>query len=280
MKIFTIPFLGFILIGCIQKVEPEQNFGEEVSQSSIEEAMNLASPQHPADMLVGEFVFSELSAQVEGGSPFVAGQRAITITGREDHSDHVLFSFVEEVSELKNGELVSSSKEYVTKVNLSQSPQSYGFSDPYELISQSRVSRSQVFRSQVSQNQKSQNRVTYHSFTSKEVFWPVPRWVRERPHCGGLGDQMCAQGIPARQFTYSKVTWVGPTGTKQDFVVVLSAVTPFLASQLMICVEGFVPFQGQRVRLTQCDETKDFKFGSLPNTSSDDSIEPAHLANF
>lgn len=268
MKNFTLIlslFLGFKLFGCLQSPPVEQSFGPEFDKSTVENSFNELKSASPYSIEIGEFAYLEKLQQIENNPADIIFQRGDTVTGKKEESDHYVLTLVSEIRELIDGSLKPSRTENEailpkpTSVEQLANTLTKSFSKNQTAL-KSFATAYKTASSYLKEDQA--QKVTFHNLEIKKILYPVPDLTKKRSNCGGLSSEHCKNGIPSVQVSFDRVTWEPRGGDKSSFRFVVSEHSPYLASQLSACVQSKIDFQGQRVRVTQCELIKDFTWGT------------------
>lgn len=281
----ALVFCGLVLSSCLKPPSYEQDFGSEVSREAILKALNEAPYPSPYTIEPGEFAYFDKLQTIENLNPNVVAQRGHTIMSKVDRGDHYLLTMVTETKEWVDGAMKPSRKEselVLPKMNIMalalwlQSPATLlsAWTKPWQQdpalaplrqVSQERQVESwseKVFRLFVAPS--SEGRISYHNLKVEELIFPVPLLVSRRVDCGGLTHAICQGGIPAQKVSFDMVRWESRGGDKSSFYYIYSDRVPYLAGQLEACAESKIDYQGQRVRVRQCERAQDFTMGSKP----------------
>lgn len=276
LRIFALcPLLLFM--SCLKPPEIDQDFGPEIAKSEVEKALNSIPTASPYSIETGEFVFVERIQQIESSAAQVIFQRGDTVTSKTEESDHYVLTIVTEIRELVDGAFKPSRKE--EQVTLSKPQNVFQLANLFSLEQQPKINRQShsatSIRSQ-SLGVKSEapaNRITYHNLSTKDLLFPTPALTKERPNCGGLSVEMCQSGIPATLVTFDVVVWEERGGDKSSYQFILTKHVPFFASQVSSCVSGKLDYMGQRVSIVQCENVRDFTWGTPEENSAPFSLK-------
>jgi hypothetical protein len=264
----TLQAIVFVLIftGCMKEPDFEQDFGDEVAAQEIDKVLNdiYDSTASPYDIKKGEFSYLERTQEIESFPPILLLQKADTVTNRVDTPNEIVFTIVSEIRELIDGQMKPSREEREVPLRKPTTPSPMAAGDTPAEGPPGAVNEKQLlsWKSIRQQDVQTKARVTYHRLTKKDDFIQVPPLVQTHPNCGGLGTHDCFAPLPVSILRFDRVDWEGETGSKTSYLFVFSPKVPYFASQLLGCAETTVPYEGQRVKLRQCDEVKDFIFGS------------------
>lgn len=288
MKSLGIPQLLKILVvalsvtgasSCMKDPELKPDFGPEITSEDYARAMNQVELPDPYTIKKGEFAYFTQETYLEG-RPFNLDRRwAYTVTNKVDDvaNNEWVFTYLREMREYVGGqEKVSTdtSTARLTKkaasidstdlslLALSAEKKGISFSEVRPLRSLSKI-----------QAQAAQKEKTYHNLKLQKGFFPTPEFVQNRANCGGRDPGKCKDPLKVAVLSYDVVDWK----ENQKFHVewVISPEIPYFGSARLnladpedsfpgvvrSCVSTNLPVQGQRVRVTQCDELKDFTFG-------------------
>jgi hypothetical protein len=241
-----LAILVVFLSSCMKEPKFEQEFGPEVSAQEVDKAIREVETVSPYTIKQGEFAYLERTTQVETQPAIVVLQRGDTITEKTEDSDNYIFTIVSDLVELIDGQMKPSRKESTATLPKEQTGP---------------VVHSMSLQSVHALDGTDAKKVTYHNLQKGSSFYPVPGLVQRRANCGGLSEKLCMGPLPVTRLSFDKVEWKGEVGTKTSFLFVFSKDIPYFASQLLGCAETMVPYQDQRVHVTQCEEIKDFTAG-------------------
>jgi hypothetical protein len=257
--------LSLFSVSCLKPPETKQNFGPEVDKSSVEKALNDIKTASPYSIEVGEFAYMEKLQQVESNPADVIFQRGDTIVSKREEPDYYVLTLVTEIREKIDGVFKPSKKEteaILPKINsmeqlafsvIQNKSRDFAKIKSFEPSSIIRISQSDT---------SAKEKVTFHNLEVQNIRFPVPDLVKKRQNCGGLIADHCTNGIPATQISFDRVVWEERGGDKSSFRFTISEHSPYLASQLSACVQSRIDYQGQRIRVTQCELIKDFTWGT------------------
>jgi len=254
-----------IMTGCLKPPEITQDFGPEVNKALVEKAFTELRSASPYRIEVGEFAYMEKLQQVESNPADVIFQRGDTVTGKKEEPDHYVLTLVTEIRERMDGALKPSRKETeailpkVKSIEQLALETTKNTAPTYLKLTKFEIP---LAKSLKNIEEPALQRVTYHNLNIKTMILPTPDLVKKRSNCGGLSTAHCQNGIPSVELSFDKVIWTERGGDKSSFRFTVSEYSPFLASQLSACVQSKVDFQGQRVRVTQCEFIKDFTWGN------------------
>lgn len=249
MKRLVAALLGLAVAACVKEPDFKQDFGPEVSAQAVDRAIRDAETPSPYEIRAGEFSYMERTTKLENYPPAVVFQSADTVLSKETDPDdprYWKFRIVAEIVELIEGQMVSSSKEYTPRLLKEGEPNVASMA--WEPV------RTRALDAAA-------EKVTYHRLKREASLFPVPVLVQRRSDCGRLEDAICRGGLPVTRLSFDKVIWEDGVGTKTSFLFVFSAAAPYFSSQLLGCAQTTVPYEGQRINVTQCEEVRDFTFG-------------------
>jgi len=282
----ALAFYSLAVSSCLKPPSYEQDFGAEVSREAILKALNDAPYPSPYTIEPGEFAYFDKLQTIESLNPHVVAQKGHTIMSKVDRGDHYLLTMVTETKEWVDGAMKPSRKEselVLPKMNIMalalwlQSPATLlsTWTKPWQQDPQLECLRQRDQRPQAQSwsekifslfvTQSSEGRVSYHNLKVEELTFPVPLLVSRRVDCGGLASSICQGGIPAQKVSFDIVRWESRGGDKSSFYYIYSDRVPYLAGQLEACAESKIDYQGQRVRVRQCERAQDFTMGSKPS---------------
>ena len=71
----VIPFLFFVFLGCIKTPEHKADYGPEVSEDEVDEALYKLGTPSPLLIEKGEFAYSVYSQAIDTGASRIVGQQ-------------------------------------------------------------------------------------------------------------------------------------------------------------------------------------------------------------
>lgn len=274
------------LLSCMKDPELKPDFGPEITSADYAAAMSQVELPDPYTIKKGEYVYLTTETFLEG-RPFNLDRRwAYTVTNKEDDvpNNEWIFTYIYELREYIGGqEKISTNtstarleKKAAVVETTGPSPMAQ-FNPPAGIAAASKgISFSEVRPLEALnkvQARAATNEKTYHNLKLLKGFYPTPDFVQSRPDCGRKDPAKCKDPLKAAVLSYDVVDWK----ENQKFHVewVISPEIPYFGSSqlnltdpnesfpgvLRSCVSTNLPIQGQRVRVTQCDELKDFTFG-------------------
>ena len=107
-------------------------------------------------------------------------------------------------------------------------------------------------------------RWTFHNLQVNNTKVPLPSMVNLRSDCGRQKGP-CGVPLNATNVTWDQVDWTSEQyPVKYSFNLIFSGEVPFYANLLMSCVTTTIPFNNERISVTQCDNVRDFTHGQAP----------------
>lgn len=287
------PLFVFLVVGCMKDPELKPDFGPEVTNQDYANAISQVELPDPYTIKKGEFAYFTQETYLEG-RPFNLDKRwAYTVTNKEDDvaNNQWVFTYSRETREYAGGQekisidestarlekqapLVDSTNlsplsqltintfDNLVSINSQDAKNSFAISEVSPLTSLSKI--------QASANEK---KISFHNLRVQKGFFPTPEFVQQRANCGGKDPAKCKDPLKVHLLSYDMVDWEQNQKFKVEWVI--SPEAPYFGSTrlnlaapnesfpgvLRSCATTDIPIQGQRVRVTQCDELKDFTFG-------------------
>ena len=241
-----LAILVAFLSSCMKQPDFKQNFGPEVAATAVDSAIKGVESPSPFSIKQGEFSYLERSTKLENQQPVVVLQRGDSVTSKTEDAEKYMFTIVSDLVELINGQMKPSRKE--TQATLAKH---------VAAVATQSIQWQKIRTRDVTSSQK----VTYHNLKREEGFVSVPPLVQRRADCGGLADKSCTAPLAATRLSFDKVEWDGDAGNKISYLFIFSKDVPFFSNQVLGCADTTVPYEGQRIHVTQCEEIKDFAFG-------------------
>ncbi len=279
MKYFFLAISVLALNACMQKPDPKPNYGPESNPDSINQAF-AEFTNDPSTINKGEFVYLESTFQIASLPPKLSFQLGETVTNKVENSTGWVLTIVQEnvmqenekpvVSKTERRACVPRIKTEDCQVEVfnnpnnqsNQFPQSLNFRLNKNISSPKPIKIKEFLQTLVSEKpiKPTAQRISYHNLIKEDVTFPLPNLVRLRSNCGGLAR---CQNLRAMSVSVDKVIWESDEkGTKTTFRFIWSPDAPYFASQLLGCAQTWMDIQGQTAPVTQCEEVKDFTFGT------------------
>lgn len=283
--------------GCMKEPELKADFGPEVSSREFSQKLNEIEGPNPYSIKKDEYAYFIRSTVLQNQIYQLDKRWAYTVTNKTEDARDYIFTYVKETRELVGDqEKISQNQSEVrlakqqaqqqptqfqslTKLGSVFSPLNLDFGFARRLSLSQFQFRPTVFRTapivQMStltpfaDRPAAEGRVTFHNLKLEQTNIPVPEFVQQRADCGGLTPDKCRGALKAYVMTFDQVQWDGNEGQRYSVLWVFSPDVPYFGSTMFPSPAGVfkscgttqVPFQGQRVKVTQCDEIKDFTFG-------------------
>jgi|GEM_PF-4972883 len=103
---------------------------------------------------------------------------------------------------------------------------------------------------------------SYHNVTKTYSTMPLPSMVNLRSDCGGRLNP-CQTPMRVIQVTWDQVDWSSEAyPVKYSYKLIFSPEAPFHSSLIVSCGTTTIPYNSQRISVMQCENVKDFAFGS------------------
>ncbi|MCS6837858.1 MAG: hypothetical protein NZ480_03330, partial [Bdellovibrionaceae bacterium] len=226
-----------------------------------EDALKKAPSVDPLTIHPGEFAYWTTHQKIERLSQQIILQKAITVTQRKEDHQYVYLTLVTELRELVAGEFKPSKNEQEFRILKEAKTTSHPLEidnewSPFTQYFQTTFSPLWLQKSARSQT----SQPSYFNLKVRKLLYPTPTLVRQRPNCGGLSP--CQDTIEAQEIRFDQVRWESRGGDKTSFQIIYSNQVPYLANRLKICIESKIDYQGNRIKIQQCEEVEDFNKGS------------------
>ena len=251
MKILRLRYLGVLAIclwGCMKNPEYTQDFGPEVSEDAITQAVNDAPTADVYSIKKGEYASSQKTQQIQANQSTVIYQESNTVTDKTEDTTTFYFTIVKKINELIDGQMKPSTSE----IHATLPKQTTA---PATSIEVPTVSMESIH------TQAADGSVTFHNLRVESISVAIPSLVLQRSDCGGLPTDVCHSSLPAKRISFDQVHWSDGVGTKYAVSFTISAAVPFFAAHLQQCLEANIPYQQQLVHVIQCDSMVDFTAG-------------------
>lgn len=287
-----LPVVAIAASGCMKEPELKADFGPEITSADFSNKLAEIEGPDPYTIKKNEYAYFIRSTVLQDQIYQLDKRWAYTVTNKtEDANDHI-FSFVKETREyIGDQEKISQNQSEVrltkrstntssiaTPVSMSPLSLAAGVQSSLDIqrlrfrpsetrtIPIVQMSTLTPFAFRPASNEK----VTFHNLKLEQTHVPVPDFVRQRANCGGLTNEKCRAALKAYVMTFDQVQWTGTEGQRYSVLWIFSPDIPYFGSTmfpspagvLKSCGTTQVPYEGQRVKVTQCDEIKDFTFGS------------------
>ncbi|MBX3018330.1 MAG: hypothetical protein KF767_10600 [Bdellovibrionaceae bacterium] len=268
-----LPLVALAAAGCMKEPELKADFGPEVTSAEFSSKLSEIEGPDPYTIKKDEYAYFIRSTVLQDQVYQLDKRWAYTVTNKtEDANDHI-FSFVKETREyVGDQEKISQNQSEVRLTKRSSNTSSLKLSQlqfrPTETRTAPIVQMSTL--TPFAYRPASTEKVTFHNLKLEKTYVPVPDFVKQRANCGGLSSEKCRGALKAFVMTFDQVQWTGNEGQRFSVLWIFSPDIPYFGSTmfpspagvLKSCGTTQVPYEGQRVKVTQCDEIKDFTFGS------------------
>lgn len=267
------------LVGCMKDPELKPNFGPESSAAEFSQKMATIESPSPFTMKKDE-LSSMTSSTVLADQVYQLNRRTILkVNAAGDSGSDYLVTYSKEIHEFLGGDEKISASE--RDIRIAKSAATTASISPFSLINDplagfdsgiqklTALERITHLTPQAYKTFSADNRTTFHNLTVEKGTTPVPDFVQQRTDCGGFNSQKCRSGLKTYIVKFDQVDWSGDSGQRVSVMWMISPDVPYSASAMFpkigglikSCASAQVPYQGQRVKVTQCDEIKDFTFG-------------------
>ncbi len=286
----ALPFLIFVLTGCIDTRTAPVEYGAKASPVDIIEALNKPiENMYATDIKVGEFVAMETTQDLAYGAVFnLIGDSGATITDRREDANRVVYTGVlNELQYNQDGSYAQTIKEgdvlCASKVQCAcgecKAPEEASKSAPAlankplmpSIARDTLVSKPTGKDSAKSLGYTEPNKVlslaaasaapSYHHFSTWVTKEVPPKRVRNQPNCLGIPGCM----INVYHVNFDQVEWASdPRGNKVHVEATLSPDVPYLSRNLSTCQTLLVNIgdSGSNILLKQCSNVFDFRYGA------------------
>lgn len=292
--------VAFLPLACMKETELVADFGPEVTTEGFRKLVKPEPPTFES-VRANEFGYAVRETFVDG-RPFAINYRwGFTVTSRTELSDRYIVGLNHELREYSGGQEKTSTKKGEIAVGKSVPPPTPASvtashyptresarraladtSPQHPKAKSSLVSFSplSLFARNSLQALEAPIRRTMHNLSFTKGTFPIPEFVKQRANCGGLSASVCSSGVlKAFHLTYDEVEWTATGGQKYSISRVYSSEIPFFASidsplvltsdidyfypgVIQACIKTDMPYNGVTIQITQCDEIKDFTFGT------------------
>ena len=286
----ALPFLIFVLTGCIDTRTAPVEYGAQASPIDILNALNKPTEHMTAtDIKVGEFVAMETTQDLAYGAVFnLIGDSGATITDRREDANRVVYAGVlNELNYNQDGSYAQTIKEGDV-LCASKTPCACGECKPPESASKTApalankplmpsIARDTLITKPTGQDPAkslgytepgqvlslaaASAAPTYHHFSTWVTKEAPPARVMKQPNC--LNIPGCA--INVTHVNFDQVDWrTDPLGNKVHVEATLSPDVPYLSRNLSTCQTLLVNIgdTGSNILLKQCSNVFDFRFGA------------------
>lgn len=243
---FSIPIALAYFSGCIKppKVDPGQ-LGPEASEIDMEKAVSRAYyGLNPWNAYLGQKIISDTNMRVESNDQvqFLA-RTTVTLMKREEPSPTKLKLWAQACVEGPEGQ--PPKKTDLSPIEFSRPASlNINLNSPQFIQSDTSATRTPV-------------KTTYHNLEVQTGVMDPPAAVKVKPDCGG---------VPNCQMRFVKVNYDEALWYSSDeyeinrWSFTVSRDAPFLGYMVEKCLASFVPYQGRRVYVRQCQFARDFEF--------------------
>ncbi len=284
-KVLSTILLALIVIpaGCMKEPDLKPDFGPEVTSADYAAAISQVELPDPYTIQKGEYAYFTTETYLEG-RPYNLDKRwAYTVTDKVDDAanNQWIFTYLQEIREYEGGQEKVSTN--TSSVRLEKKAAVVNTSDLSPLAQFKMMDRAKkgISISEVNpirslgkiQAQAAEKRTSFHNLKVEKGFFPTPDFVQQRSDCGRKDPAKCKDPLKVSVLSYDMVSWDDMQKYHVEWVI--SPDAPYFGSTrlnlndpnesfpgvLRSCASTNLPVQGQRVRVTQCDELKDFTFG-------------------
>lgn len=260
-----LPVLMIALVGCMEKPSHAPDYGPEIAVQDVNDALLALGESDPETVMPGEFRYYVLTQSIDQGAfaiTFDIGRTVTAVRNRPENT-YVEMDYIDQIREFKPDQVVTSSEQAAGM----RFPK---LSAPPELSLKALQEKIRVSSSKQMHPTSEGPRVSYHNLRSDRGIIPIPEGVRARADCGGLPRAICAcnQGLcdgflRVNRVSFDEVVWESSDrGKKTSYSVVVSAEAPYFSQQISLCIQQWIDFAGRVVPVTQCQDVKDFRFGT------------------
>lgn len=282
--------------GCMKEPELKPNFGPEVSSSEFGKLLNQIESPDPYTIKKNEYSYFIRSTVLQDQVYQLDRRWAYTVTNKTEDAQDYIFTYVKELREISGDqEKISQKQEDVRLTKKAPAADVAAFFAP--VLRQNTPSvHLRTLQSAVDMGTSlfiptpsrtvpittmstltpfayrpmAEGRTTFHNLKLERSNVPVPEFVQQRSNCGGLSEEKCRSALKAFVLSFDQVSWDSEQGQRYSVIWIFSPDVPYFASTMFpspagmikACATTQIPYQGQRVKVTQCDEIKDFTFGT------------------
>lgn len=289
---WTLAAAALTAAGCMKEPELKADFGPEVSSAEFSQKLAQIEGPDPYTIKKDEYAYFIRSTVLQDQVYQLDKRWAYTVTNKTEDANDYIFTYVKETREYVGDQEKISQNQTDVRLSKKSSSGSAGAAmavdlSPLRLTAIEKVAsglRRFQFYPRESRTAPivqmstltpfafrpaSSERVTFHNLKLEKTYVAVPDFVQQRANCGGLSDEKCRSALKAYVLTFDQVQWQGDQGQRYSALWIFSPDVPYFGSTmfpspagvLKSCGTTQIPFQGQRVKVTQCDEIKDFTFG-------------------
>ena len=239
---------------CMKKPDHTPNYGEEVANQKVLEAIDEIGTVDPVTIKKCEFVSKDTYQSIESSVPQIIQQKALTVTEVQETTTAFLFTIIKTIKKLENGTWKDPISETI-KSELKKNPQSLSLQKKILILSNTDDNSIHPLGST-----GTPGKYTYHNLKKEYIDYPIPSAVKDSSNCGGLAR--CDRPLRAIKVSFDRVYWeTADRGQKTSLQFIATPDAPYFASQLSGCAQSWIDYAGRVVSVTECDEVKDFKFG-------------------
>ena len=258
---------------CMKAPDLKADFGPEVSNQELAKLLSEVETPDPYTIKAGEYAYFTRSTNIADQIYQIDQRWAYTITSKTEEANDYVFKYVKDLREYIDGHEKPSS--YQHTVRLEKKPtNSISSMTPTEFAKTFHQSAALdpimtlgALNTNGSSIRPAGKRVTFHNAKLQKGHVPVPDFVQ---NCGRLPSDKCRGALKAFTLSFDQVVWDGDQGQKYSVSWLFSPDVPFFGSTMFpdppgviqSCSSTQLPYQGQRIKVTQCDEIKDFTFGA------------------
>ena len=259
--VVLLPAVLFLLTGCLKLPEPSQDFGPSATGDELNSALGKLEGASSSQIRKGDFIYVETSIRLESLMPQVVRQESLTVVDRVEAAESVKLNILKRLVEIISGENKTSVTEYEVVLKKAAVP-TPADSVLAQVSPFQKLDGFPAFVRSGVRTLASSKRVTFHNLKVEPLKVAVPLLVQMEENCGGLGAQVCAQGLQSVRVSVDQVIWENNSPSKTSFMWLSSVDVPPLAAQLSSCAQALMPFQGTMVNVLQCDDVKKFIRGN------------------
>lgn len=258
-----------LVSACMKDPELKPDFGPEVTSADYSKAMGQLEFPTPYSIKQGEYAYFTQETYLEG-RPYNLDRRwAYTVTNKQDDvaNNQWVFTYLHELREYVGG---------TEKVSTNTSNATLKKEDPVPAaLSSLSINAASSLKAlgKISAQEAPARKTSFHNLKVVKGFYPTPDFVQQRADCGRKLAGTCKDPLKVNVLSYDMVNWEDMQKYHVEWVI--SPDAPYFGSTrldfadpeasmpgvLRSCTSTNLPIQGQRVRVTQCDELKDFTFG-------------------
>lgn len=261
-----LPLAALVAAGCMKEPELKADFGPEVTAAEFSRKLAEIEGPDPYTIKKNEYAYFIRSTVLQDQIYQLDKRWAYTVTNKAEDANDYIFTFVKETREYVGDQEKISQNQSDVRLTKRASTSAAAASVTSAPLTPFAVASLTPFAYRPAATEK----VTFHNLNLETTHVPVPDFVQQRANCGGLSNEKCRGALKAYVLTFDQVQWQGNEGQRFSVLWIFSPDVPYFGSTmfpspagvLKSCGTTQIPFDGQRVKVTQCDEIKDFTFGS------------------